>query len=168
MNEPLQTLGRRIKKLVARGTVKLINDALKFQELQIGLLAGETRSNVERIQQYGFTAHPLPGSEHLTLFLSGHRNHGITIAVDDRRYRVTGLVQGEVAIYDDQGQTIELKRDKILVTAPKVVVLSDDVHLGDEGGPQVARIGDMVQVTGGSSAGLHPIVQGSSKVRAVD
>ena len=104
----------------------------------------------------------------MAVFPGGMREHGIIITVDDRRYRLTSLAQGEVAMYDDLGQKIELKRDKIIVTAPKVVVVSVDVHLGAEGGAKVARIGDKVNVTFGSSAGLHPIVEGSSKVRAAD
>lgn len=41
-----------------------------------------------------------------------------------------------------------------------------NVDLGDAGGPPVARVGDLVHVTFGSSAGLHPIVTGSSLVRS--
>lgn len=51
--------------------------------------------------------------------------------------------------------------------ATKVVVNSPKIELGGEGGPRVARVGDMVQVGHGSSAGLHPIVEGSDVVSAV-
>lgn len=54
------------------------------------------------------------------------------------------------------------------VKSPKVVVDSPDVNLGGEGGARVARIGDRVSVSAGSSAGLWPIVEGSSAVKAVD
>ncbi|SOC26825.1 phage baseplate protein [Stappia indica] len=63
---------------------------------------------------------------------------------------------------------VELRGNDARVKAPKVVVESDDVHLGGEGGERVARIGDKVNVSLGSSAGLWPIVEGSSKVRAAD
>lgn len=42
---------------------------------------------------------------------------------------------------------------QVTVTAPKVVVASPDVHLGGEGGPAVARIGDEVTVSGVTSDG---------------
>ena len=56
--------------------------------------------------------------------------------------------------------------DRAEVQAPHAVVIAEQVDLGDEGGPPVSRIGDMVRVRYGSSAGLHPIVQGSSIVNA--
>ncbi len=100
----------------------------------------------------------------MVLALGGRSNNYVVIKCDDRRYRLSGLAEGEVALYDDQGQKVVLYRDRIEVEAPKVVVKSDDVHLGAEGGPRVARIGDRVNVGAGSSAGLWPIEEGSSKV----
>ncbi|UYZ11198.1 phage baseplate assembly protein V (plasmid) [Agrobacterium salinitolerans] len=54
------------------------------------------------------------------------------------------------------------------VTADKVIVQSDNVQLGGDGGKQVARIGDLVHVMSGSSSGKWPIVEGSGKVFAID
>lgn len=54
------------------------------------------------------------------------------------------------------------------VKAPVVLVESPDVRLGGSGGKPVARIGDMVAVGAGSSAGNWPIVEGSSAVTAID
>lgn len=165
---PFAELWRRVAMMVARGVLKRVTDTGRLQVLQLSLMADEAKDGVERFQEYGFTSYPKQGAEAVVLFAAGNRDHGLVIAVDDRRYRLKPLAQGEVALYDDQGQKIVLHRDRIEVTAPKVVVKSDNVRLGGEGGEKVARIGDMVQVTGGSSAGLHPIVDGSSKVFAVD
>lgn len=152
--------------MVGRAVIKLVNDVTRVQGLQVSLLADEAHDFVERFGEYGFTSHPQPGAEAVMVSVGGNRDHGIVIAVEDRRYRLTNLQAGEVAIYDDLGQKITLYRDRIEAEAPKVVVLSDDVHLGAEGGPKVARIGDRVQVSSGSSAGLWPIVEGSDKVAA--
>ena len=84
---------------------------------------------------------------------------------DERRYRLY-LAEGEVALYDELGQGVVLYRDRIEVAAPKVVVKSANVQLGADGGPAVARVGDMVNVGSGSSAGQWPIVSGSAKVSA--
>ena len=54
------------------------------------------------------------------------------------------------------------------VSSPTVIVESEDVQLGAAGGDPVARVGDLVHVGSGSSAGMWPIVQGSSRVRAID
>jgi phage baseplate assembly protein gpV len=57
--------------------------------------------------------------------------------------------------------TLDMEAKRYGITAPRV-------DLGEPGGKSVARIGDMVRVGHGSSAGLHPIVGGSSKVFASD
>ena len=47
------------------------------------------------------------------------------------------------------------------------VSLKGNIDLGDAGGKGVARIGDEVEITGGSSAGKWPIISGSSKVKVI-
>ena len=46
-----------------------------------------------------------------------NRNHTIAVIVSDRRYRIKDLKDGEVAIYDDLGKVVILKREEILVDA---------------------------------------------------
>lgn len=67
------------------------------------------------------------------------------------------------------GVTITVLADGALqIDAPgRVIVNSPNVELGGEGGPPVARIGDLVAVGAGSSAGSWPIVTGSDAVKAV-
>lgn len=47
------------------------------------------------------------------------------------------------------------------------VTMKGDVNLGGSGGNPVARVGDKVLITSGSSAGEWAIISGSSKVKAV-
>ena len=83
---------------------------------------------------------------------------------------------GPEAVITKGAVRIEISDDTTTITTPtaivnseeKAVVTSPEIHLGAEGGPAVARIGDMVNVTFGSSAGLHPIVEGSGRVFAAD
>ena len=63
---------------------------------------------------------------------------------------------------------VEASPDLVKVTGEKVIVESPNVQLGGEGGKQVARVGDKVDVGAGSSKGLWPIVEGSSCVFAKD
>lgn len=58
--------------------------------------------------------------------------------------------------------------EKAEIETAKAIITADKVELGSEGGPAVARIGDRVDVKTGSSAGLWPIVEGSSIVNAAD
>lgn len=163
----LKPLQRKLAQLASRAVVRIINDGLKMQELQIVGLSDETLDGVERFQNYGFTSVPKSGAEAITLSINGNRSHTAVIVVDDRRYRLKALESGEVALYDDLGQKIVLHRDHIRVTAPKVVIDSDDISLGGDGGNKVARVGDLVNVGSGSSAGQWPIVSGSDKVKSL-
>ena len=116
---------RLARMMVARAVINLVNDGLKMQELQVTLLADEVRADMERFQEYGFTSHPVPGAEAVVVFVGGARDHGIAVAVDDRRYRLKSLEQGEVALHDDQGQAIHLKRNKVIHVYGCNDVLSD-------------------------------------------
>lgn len=107
-------LWRRIRLLVSRGVLKLVDDSLKLQSVQITML-GDQPANAERFQQYGVTSHPHPGAEAIIASIGGARAHLVALAVDDRRYRLKGLARGEMAIYDDQGQKVHLTRDGIVI-----------------------------------------------------
>lgn len=111
----------KLEDFMARGTVSAANGAKPMRELQINLLAGEMRDEVEHAEPYGFTSEPLTDGlpEAFALFFDGDRSHGIVFCVADRRYRLKSLNPGEVAIYDDLGQKIHLTRTGIEVVTPK-------------------------------------------------
>ncbi|MCR6672198.1 baseplate assembly protein [Devosia ginsengisoli] len=67
--------------------------------------------------------------------------------------------QVKLTIGKDGALTIDAATN-VLVNAPRI-------ELGGAGGPKVARIGDHVLVGHGSSAGMHPIVEGSDVVSAI-
>jgi phage baseplate assembly protein V len=104
----------KITLMVGRALLTLINDAGAIQTAQARLLAGETQDDVERIQQYGFTSNPPPGSEAVIVFQGGNRDHGLIVATDNRKYRVRGLKSGELCIYTDEGDKITLKRGNLI------------------------------------------------------
>ena len=115
MGNPIRELGNRVAMMFARGVLRRVNDANGRQQLQVELLKNELRDGVEHMQNYGFTSHPT-GGDVAVAFIGGNREQGIVLVVDDRRYRIS-LEPGEVAIYDDQGNKVELLRDMIKVTA---------------------------------------------------
>ena len=163
----MSELKRRVQLMVTRGIVSLVDSDSMMQMLQVKVIGSVPLDAVEHFESYGHTSAVLPGAEAITLSVGGRTGHEVAIVVADRRYRLKGLVGGEVALHDDQGQKIVIHRDHIRVTSPKVVVESDNVHLAGEGGQKVARVGDKVRVGSGSSAGDWPIVEGSNKVRAL-
>lgn len=124
---------RKISNLLGRGRVTGVNGKSKMRTLQIGLLAGETKDGIEHFEPYGFTSEVMEGSEPIAGFFDGDRSHGVVIVVADRRYRLTSMAPGEVAIYDDQGQVVHLKRDGIVVHSPQNLLLRTDGVLRLEG-----------------------------------
>lgn len=108
---------RRIMSMVRRLTVAGSTDTFGLMQLQIETLKDVTQDNVERVQNYGFTSRPKVGAEGVVLYLGGNSDHGVVIAVDDARYRLKALAEGEVALYTDEGDKIHFKRgNKIEIT----------------------------------------------------
>jgi phage baseplate assembly protein V len=131
----LAPLRRRVQGLVTRCVVSLVNDSLTLQGVQITLLAGQTQEGVERMQQYGFTSVPEPGAEGLALAVGGEGGHRVVIALEDRRYRKTGLAAGEVAQYSRYGNAVHLKADgSVVVTGTSILIgagAGEAIPLGD-------------------------------------
>lgn len=130
----------RVRLMIGRAILRLVDDARQMQELQVDLLEGEAQDGVERFQNYGFSSVPHPGAEAVVACVGGLRSHMIALAVDDRRYRLSGLESGEVALYDDLGNVIRLGRDaisviavsRVEVTAPDGVTIAGDVTVAGD------------------------------------
>lgn len=130
MSKELSPLIKRIRLALGRGIIRLVNDATGVQQIQASLMKNETRSGMERFQEYGFTSVPLPGAEMAAIFIGGSRDHGLIIATEDRRYRLKGLAGGEVALYTDEGDSIVMKRgNEIEVTTNKYTVNCQDYEV---------------------------------------
>lgn len=167
----LQPYAHRLGNMIARGRVLLVNSASKMQSLQLGLLAGERKDNVEHFEPFGFTSRPLPGAEHVTVFLDGDRSHGITLVVADRRYRLQGLEDGEAALHDAFGNKIHLKADGTVavvastmvdITSPLVRISGNLQVMGTITAPHVVGT---TNVTFGGKSGIdhtHSGVQSGS------
>ena len=111
------SLARRIRMLLSRAVVNLVNDALQVQGLQISVLDGEV-GTAQRFQNYGFTSNPLQGAEAVVASIAGARSHRVVLAVEDGRYRLKNLQPGQVAMYTDEGDSIVFARGRIIqVTA---------------------------------------------------
>lgn len=117
---------RRLQNLLARGTVLLSNAASKLQALQVRVLAGEILENLEHFEPYGFTSRPRPGAEVLTLSVDGDRSHTVVIVAADRRYRMQALEEGEVALHDDQDQSMHLTRSGIVIKGGGLPIVIED------------------------------------------
>ncbi|MCO7576164.1 MULTISPECIES: phage baseplate assembly protein V [Pseudomonas chlororaphis group] len=115
MSDALRELGSRVRMMFGRGVLRSVTDTGPRQQVQVELLKDELRDGLEHMQNYGFTSHPT-GGDCAVAFNGGNREQGIVLVIDDRRYRIP-LEAGEVAMYDDQGNKIELLRDMVKITA---------------------------------------------------
>lgn len=115
----LAPLARRVDNMVARAVLRRADDSTNTQLLQLEILDGETREGIERFQEYGFTSVPRDGAEVAVVFVGGRRDHGLAIGVEDRRFRVVGLEEGEVAVYNDTGAKIVFKANGDVEITPK-------------------------------------------------
>lgn len=103
-----------LRGMIARGVLMLVDAGRKLQSVQMRLTAGEVKSGLEHFEPYGFTSNPGPGAEGVVVFLGGDRSHGAVICLSDRRFRLTGLESGEVALYSDEGDSIVFKRGRVI------------------------------------------------------
>ncbi len=108
---------KKIFDLISRATVRSKHPERPMRTIQSEHLAGDVREDVEHFEPYGFTSEPHLGAEVLAASLNGDRNHTVAIIVSDRRYRIKNLKDGEVAIYDDLGKLVILKREELLIDA---------------------------------------------------
>jgi len=131
----------RMGNAINRITIDKTDDDPYMQEVQLRGYCDEKQDGIEHFHPYGFSARtqaPTTGkdgtknkAEGVMVFVTGNRSHGLVIVVGDRRYRLNGLQEGEVALHDDQGHQVHLTRDGIVISAPnskKIVtqLMSDD------------------------------------------
>lgn len=146
---PLQ---RSVRMMISRGVLTLVDDTQPTQEVQLNLYAGENLGGVERFQQYGFSSVPFPGAEAIFASVAGNRTQGVVLVAGDKRYRLVGLQTGEVALFDDQGQTIVIHRAGIVVTSQLGVTITT---------PTLTLNGNM-QVNGGITTSQDVVANGIS------
>lgn len=145
-------LKRRFDMMLARGTVVSADSGPKLQTIDARLMAGERPTKLEHFESYGFTARPHEGAEVVAGFVGGNRDHGFVIAYGDRRYRMQGLAGGEVALHDDQGQSIHMKRDGMVIKSGKPVTI-EAPQIVLKGAIQIT--GDITQTGAIQSTGVH-------------
>ena len=117
----LEPLSNRINSLLTVGVLRRIDPGSK-QLCQVELLEGELRDKLLHHLPYGHASVPLDGAEALVVFLRGDKSGGIVIQVSDPRHQPT-LEKGESALHDDQGQTVHITRNGILVKSHLAVTV---------------------------------------------
>lgn len=126
-----------VMMIIGRCVLLATQDEKGIQTINASVLAGEILTNIERFHDYGFTGHaPANSSEGVIVFPMGNRENGICIKMDNREFRLKNLAQGEVALYTDEGDTIEMRREnniivncsnKVTVNATNEIEMNTDI-----------------------------------------
>jgi phage baseplate assembly protein V len=159
LNRLLAPLWTRIQLIIGRFVVQAIREDPLLRTAQLAGLADEILEGVELFQEYGFASRPKAGSEAIAAAIAGLRDHAVIIATADRRYKVT-LEDGEVAIHDDLGQSVHLKRTGVVVETPL------DVDVDAEGDVTVDSEGD-VTIDGATGVDIKAAAGGITVVATV-
>lgn len=120
----------RLRGMVLKGVVRLVEEAAGVRLLQVTGRKGETFPDAQHWEPLGMTARPRDRAEALILQLSP--NLTIVVQVVDRRHRPTDQDEGEAGLYDcpGSGQTQQRLRLRpgtgIEVEAPYGVAVTGD------------------------------------------
>lgn len=113
----------RVRLMFGQGVATLVG----ADTVQAKVFDGEVISNLRRVQPYGFSHKPKAGAQVYMTFVGGDRAAGFALVVGDKRY-VMDLLDGEVAIHDDDGNFVKLGQggvvtvkatNKIIYEAPE-------------------------------------------------
>ncbi|MBP6010607.1 MAG: phage baseplate assembly protein V [Alphaproteobacteria bacterium] len=118
----LTRLWRAVRSTIGRGRIKLVDDTKAVQKAQLVLSANEIVDNLIRVGEYGLASNPPTDSDAIVVFIAGDRTKGAIVGTNHQASRLKNLQRGEVAIFDDQGRWIWLKRGSIEIDAKNTPV----------------------------------------------
>jgi len=119
----MSPLARSVRLMLTRCVITLTDATKEIQTVQVKALDGEVLGEVQYPQHWGFTSRPLRGSSGILGSLFGSRRQSVLLGSVDARWRPRDLAEGEVCLFDDRGQRIYLRRDKVEVISPLAVVV---------------------------------------------
>jgi len=122
----IKPLRNVVYSMVSRVVVESINDSKELQLLKINILAGESRSNIEHFQNFGFTSRAPDGAEAVALSVAGDRSHLIVLCVNDRKTRIKDLEKGEAVLHNAFGQALFIRKDGLLDGKVKKIKFEND------------------------------------------
>lgn len=102
-------------ELIERATLTARDEDSGTRLVQCSFAGGYQRSKLEHVEPYGFTTEPFKDGETdaVVVNLNENKSHSLVVMINDHRYRLKGLQDGEVCMYDDKKRKIYLKREGI-------------------------------------------------------
>jgi hypothetical protein len=161
-----RTVGDRMNNALKRVTIESNNDDPLFREHEVSLYTQEKQKEIEHFEPYGLTSrvkkptgtgNNKKKAEAVMAFTGGNRSHGALLVVGDRRYRIKGLAEGEVALFDDQGHQVHITRDGIVVSAPSGKKIVSQIMKGEKAPTPTTGQGEAKSLGQGKQAGQEAL-----------
>lgn len=107
----LLKLKASVANLFKRCKVAAVDNSSGVQTVDVQVYINDGSASVERLQQYGFSAHPDADGDlaGLVVSVNGQR---FLLALDDPKYRPKDALPGEVDVWHKNGVRIRLKNDE--------------------------------------------------------
>jgi phage gp45-like len=126
----IERLYRCMQLAFGRGRVTFVDDSGPVQKLQVKFGAMEIIDNLPAPHDFGFTSNPPIGSDVFASFMGGNRTNGIAVTIGSQVYRMKNLASGEVAIYDNLGQSVHLTQSGIVIQGAGLpITIHGDIKL---------------------------------------
>jgi len=101
----------QIRGIAARAYIHAVNDNGESQTANVTVYQGVDRSDVEILQQYGFTSRAPKGGLMLVFAVGGDQGDLVGIAAGAPHARLGNLEDGESAHYGPFGARVHIKQD---------------------------------------------------------
>jgi phage gp45-like len=130
----------KIKNLLARGVVTLLESG----GYQVTLLSGETRSNLEHLQEFGLASVKPTGvnGNGICIFYGGNRSNGSLLVMEFPDIKPT-LEAGESALFNAFNAIVKLTKDGDVEATGNIVKLIGTTYVELNG----TANGGMIQIT---------------------
>ena len=132
----LNPIKRKIYLLIGRAILTAVNNTGKVgfhdsgsrknpQRVQVTGLAGETLTDLDRFQEYGFETYPKTGTAEAVLISpDGTRANAFIVMIQDNEYRPDDLNEGDSCQYDADNARVLCSGGKIAMGNPDQTLTS--------------------------------------------
>lgn len=143
----IRQIWRRVQLLFSAGkSTRVLRDTA-----QVSLFTDDVPPPLMHIEPYGLSYFPPGGGEVYCLFPGGDRSQGMVIVHGHKRYQMA-LVQGEIALHDDAGNYVHIRRGGIIEVKAFSKVIADTPQVDATGNMHIAGnlvVGGHAQVAAG-------------------
>ncbi|MBK3841708.1 phage baseplate assembly protein [Paraburkholderia aspalathi] len=134
---------------IGRGRVNTVDDSQPIQYVQLSYSKIETKDNIPRVMEYGYTSNPPAKTDAVAVHVTGDRSNAICIGTNHQPSRPTSLATGEVTLYQLNGIQVYLSNAGLnIVAASLPVVVSGATTVTINAATKVRMVTPRLECTG--------------------